>query len=57
MLKALPPDVRKEMGIRIDRGRPRKVIDQDTGLVKTIDDFRDAFRPNAVHMKFKGRDQ
>lgn len=57
MVNAAGPEVRKEMGITLERGRPKRTIDQTTGLVKTVDDNFDRMRTNAVHMKVNGKDQ
>jgi hypothetical protein len=57
MLNAAGSDVRKEMGITLERGRPKRVIDPTTGLVKTVEDNFDRMRDNAVHMKVRGNDQ
>jgi N12 class adenine-specific DNA methylase len=57
MLNAAGAEVRKELGITIDRGRPKRMIDRSTGLVKWTDDSYDQRRENAVHMKVRGRDQ
>ena len=57
MLKAAGPEMRKELGVTFDRGRPKRVVDQTTGLVKWKDDSWDQRRENAVHMKVRGRDQ
>ena len=57
MVNAMPEDLRNELGITRFRGRPKRVIDAATGLVKSVEDNFDRFRPNAVHMKVGGRDQ
>lgn len=51
--------------VKLDKGAPKKVIDRNTGMVKTIDDSSYALSPNTAttkiggrphHMVFKNRD-
>lgn len=55
MLAALPPDARKELGITMNKGRSKRVINKSTGLVQHVDDSFDRTRQNAVHMLYKGQ--
>jgi hypothetical protein len=44
----------KALGIRLMKGRPKKVYDENTGLVRTVDQVMDRFGNNAVNFKRKG---
>lgn len=53
-LKRAGAPIEDALGIHLNKGRPQKQIDPNTGLVRTVDSMMDRFGDNAVQFKRGG---
>jgi hypothetical protein len=58
MLKAVGPEVRRELGVTLAPPFPsKKAIDKQTGLVRLVPDAGMRWQPNVVTLKVRGKEQ